>query len=98
MTANLGDGNDWKDQCVELRQNYGSRHVGTGLQTLIGGNHLRFLLIVLLSLKYTLIRLYRMWRQNGPKANTGALFLAVSVTEDLHQHHKTAENGYNRGR
>jgi hypothetical protein len=39
-----------------------------------------------------------MWRQDGPKAPTGALFLALSVTEDLHKHHKTAENGYNRGR
>jgi hypothetical protein len=41
MTANLGDGNDWTNQIVELRFNYGSRHLGTGLQTLIGGNHLR---------------------------------------------------------
>jgi hypothetical protein len=42
MTANLGDGNGWKDQIVELRQNYGSIRFGTGLQTLIGGNHLRY--------------------------------------------------------
>jgi hypothetical protein len=42
MTANLGDGDDWKNQKFELRENYGSRHMGTGVQTLIGGNHLRF--------------------------------------------------------
>jgi hypothetical protein len=41
---------------------------------------------------------YRMWRQNGPKARTGALFLAVSMTEDLTKHHKTVHDGYNRGR
>jgi hypothetical protein len=40
----------------------------------------------------------RMWRQDGPQANTGALFLALSMTENLRQHHKTTEDGYNRGR
>jgi hypothetical protein len=39
-----------------------------------------------------------MWRQDGPKANTGALFLALSITKNLYYHHSTANDGYNRGR
>jgi hypothetical protein len=78
MTANLADGHDWKDQAVELRQDYGRRHVGTGLQTLIGGNHLRSVCISSLESSLSGAGVHRMWRQNGPKANTGALFLAYA--------------------
>jgi len=40
----------------------------------------------------------RLWRQNGPKANTGALFLAVSEEENVSNGHTIAKNGYNAGR
>ena len=41
QTANLGDGHGAKDQILELRQDYGNFLLGTGEETLIGGNHLR---------------------------------------------------------
>ena len=58
QAANLGDGNDWVNQTLELRQDYGNTGLGTCLESLAGGKHLR------------------LFRQNGPTANTGALFLA----------------------
>jgi len=41
---------------------------------------------------------FRVWRQNGTSANTGALFLAVSSELGLLQDHTIAADGYNRGR
>ncbi|KAJ4488405.1 hypothetical protein J3R30DRAFT_3435633 [Lentinula aciculospora] len=41
QSANLGDGNDWVNQTIELRQDYGNSDIGTCLETLIGGNHFR---------------------------------------------------------
>ncbi|KAI0686361.1 hypothetical protein BC835DRAFT_1408606 [Cytidiella melzeri] len=41
QSANLGDGHGWVNQTVELRQDYGSPDLGTCLESLIGGNHLR---------------------------------------------------------
>lgn len=41
QSANLGDGNGWVNQTIELRQDYGSSELGTCLETLIGGNHFR---------------------------------------------------------
>ncbi|KDQ53437.1 hypothetical protein JAAARDRAFT_39468 [Jaapia argillacea MUCL 33604] len=78
--ANLGDGNGWKGETLEMRQDYGNAHVGSLLETFIGGNH------------------FRAWFQNGPDANTGAIFLAVSEEEDLKQHHTIIPDGYNVGR
>jgi len=40
----------------------------------------------------------RMWRQNGPKAPTNALFLAVSEEKNVHEGHTIAKNGYDGGR
>ncbi|KAI0289482.1 hypothetical protein BC826DRAFT_957107 [Russula brevipes] len=40
----------------------------------------------------------RMWRQNGPTANTSALFLAVSEEEGLLDRHTISKDGYNAGR
>jgi hypothetical protein len=40
----------------------------------------------------------RWWRQNGPKAHTNALFLAVSEERNVHEGHTIAKNGYNAGR
>ncbi|KAF8920019.1 hypothetical protein CPB85DRAFT_1373235 [Mucidula mucida] len=42
--------------------------------------------------------LFRVFRQNGPSANSGALFLAVSLEEDLDQNHSISPDGYNGGR
>jgi len=41
---------------------------------------------------------FRYWHQNGPSANTGALFLAVSKEEDLEENHTIAPDGYDVGR
>jgi len=40
----------------------------------------------------------RLFRQNGPGANSGALFLAVSQEENVSDGHNIAPNGYNLGR
>jgi len=58
QTANLGDGNGPLPEIKVIRQNFNAPILGTGIESLIGGNHFRY------------------WRQNGPQANTGALFLA----------------------
>ncbi|KAH7922366.1 hypothetical protein BV22DRAFT_1106659 [Leucogyrophana mollusca] len=41
QSANLGDGNGWVNQTIELRQDYGDAPVGTCLESLIGGDHFR---------------------------------------------------------
>jgi len=41
QSANLGDGNGFVNQTVELRQDFGNPDLGTCLESLDGGNHLR---------------------------------------------------------
>ncbi|KAJ3762498.1 hypothetical protein F5878DRAFT_666702 [Lentinula raphanica] len=41
QSANLGDGNGWVNQTIELREDYGDADLGTCLESLIGGNHFR---------------------------------------------------------
>ncbi|KAG0703230.1 hypothetical protein DFH29DRAFT_917759 [Suillus ampliporus] len=41
MPANLGDGNGWVNQTIELRQDYGDEGIGTCFESLIGGDHFR---------------------------------------------------------
>ncbi|KAF7321099.1 hypothetical protein HMN09_00197600 [Mycena chlorophos] len=41
---------------------------------------------------------FRVFRQNGTEANSGALFLAVSQEEDVEEGHTIIQNGYNVGR
>jgi len=41
---------------------------------------------------------FRVFRQDGDQANTGALFLAVSSELDVRQHHNIITDGYNIGR
>ena len=41
QSANLGDGNGWVNQTIELREDYGSASIGTCLESAIGGNHFR---------------------------------------------------------
>ncbi|KAJ4496167.1 hypothetical protein C8J55DRAFT_545450 [Lentinula edodes] len=80
QSANLGDGNGFVNQTVELRQDYGDSVLGTCLESLIGGNHLR------------------LYIQNGPEADSGALFLAVSKEEDASDNHDIVPDGYDIGR
>ncbi|EJD03385.1 uncharacterized protein FOMMEDRAFT_146952 [Fomitiporia mediterranea MF3/22] len=80
QSANLGDGNGSVNQTIELRMDFGNSEVGTCLESLTGGNHLR------------------MFRQNGPAANSGALFLAVSQEENVFEHHTISPDGYDKGR
>ncbi|KAJ6557185.1 hypothetical protein B0H10DRAFT_2120998 [Mycena sp. CBHHK59/15] len=80
QSANLGDGNGFVNQTMELRQDYGDPVLGTCLESLIGGNHLR------------------MYRQNGPTADSGALFLAVSKEESVSESHTIVPDGYDIGR
>jgi len=80
QSANLGDGNGWVNQTIEIRQDYGDSLVGTCIESLIGGNH------------------FRVYRQNGPQADSGALFLAVSSEEPVTENHNIIPNGYDIGR
>lgn len=80
QSANLGDGNDFVNQTIELRQDFGNVNFGTCLESVFGGNH------------------FRVFRQNGPLANTGALFLAVSQEEDEEENHTIVPDGYDIGR
>ncbi|KAJ7238180.1 hypothetical protein C8J57DRAFT_1374048 [Mycena rebaudengoi] len=41
---------------------------------------------------------FRIYRQNGPQADSGALFLAASKEKGLAEEHTIAPNGYNIGR
>ncbi|KAI0727971.1 hypothetical protein C8Q72DRAFT_795536 [Fomitopsis betulina] len=41
---------------------------------------------------------FRVFRQNGPTADSGALFLAASVEEPSTEHHTISPDGYNLGR
>ncbi|KAI0288279.1 hypothetical protein BC826DRAFT_916029 [Russula brevipes] len=41
QAANLGDGNGWRNQTIELRNDYGNPDIGTCWESLVGGNHLR---------------------------------------------------------
>lgn len=41
---------------------------------------------------------FRIWRQNGPQSNSGALFLAGSAEETAAQNHDIIPNGYDIGR
>ncbi|CAK5271506.1 unnamed protein product [Mycena citricolor] len=80
QSANLGDGNGWVNQTMELRYDFGNDDIGTCLESLVGGNH------------------FRMFRQNGTAAASGALFLAVSQEEDVTEGHTIIPDGYNLGR
>jgi hypothetical protein len=80
MSANLGDGNGWVNQTIELRQDYGNAGGGTCFESLVGGNH------------------FRIYRQNGTAADSGALFLAVSREEPVSDHHAIVPDEYNIGR
>lgn len=75
--ANLGDGHGDVDEREVLREHYSIPIFGTCLESLIGGNHLRLLSSRTVSSTHPLTStVYRTFRQDGPDANSGALFLA----------------------
>lgn len=110
QSANLGDGNGFVNQTVkhtstlestltislqiELRQDYSNAGIGTCLESLIGGNHFRWVDYTwwLQNRNKTEIFVLSVFRQNGPAANTGALFLAwaysvsVRITRASYDH------------
>ena len=73
--ANLGDGNGWVDQTIELRQDYGSSGIGTCLclENLIGGNRFTSRAVTVAE---GLTGWHSVFRQNGTLADSGALFQA----------------------
>lgn len=82
--ANLGDGNGWVPQLFEYRSLLfpGSPGVWVG------------------SCWESLAggNHFRVWKQNGTEANTGAWFLAVSKEESVAEQHTIIPNGYDVGR
>ncbi|TFY59117.1 hypothetical protein EVG20_g7905 [Dentipellis fragilis] len=101
QSANLGDGHGAVNQTIELRQDYGDADEGTCLESLIGGNHFRYATHhTIRSPVFTATGdlLPRVFRQNGPSANSGALFLAVSQEENVSEGHTISADGYNVGR
>ena len=45
FTASLGDGNTPQPQIAELRESFGNAMFGSCIEQLLGGNHLRYLLL-----------------------------------------------------
>lgn len=45
QSANLGDGNGYVNETIELREDFGHRGIGTCLESLVGGNHLRYVYV-----------------------------------------------------
>ncbi|WFD04087.1 hypothetical protein MOBT1_002789 [Malassezia obtusa] len=82
--ANLGDGNGWVPQLFEYRSLIypGSPGAWVGACWESLAGGNHF----------------RVWRQNGTAANTGAWFLAVSKEESAAEHHTIVPNGYDVGR
>lgn len=60
---------------MELRQDFGDAALGTCLESLIGGNHLRSAIQLVKRRQYA-EQNSRVFRQNGTNADSGALFLA----------------------
>ncbi|KAJ7445803.1 hypothetical protein B0H11DRAFT_1930470 [Mycena galericulata] len=91
QAANLGDGNGWVNQTQMEREDYGSYAIGTCLV---------FPDSLLNERKETLIggNHYRVFRQNGSLANSGALFMAASREQPIVDSHDIVPNGYNIGR
>ncbi|KIK69788.1 hypothetical protein GYMLUDRAFT_212647 [Collybiopsis luxurians FD-317 M1] len=82
--ANLGDGNERRDEQILARQYYfmgpAGPIFGTCWESLAGGNH------------------FRAWKQNGTQADSGAWFLGVSKEQHAKKNHMIVPNGYNIGR
>lgn len=41
QSANLGDGNGYVNQTIEMREDYGNPSTGTCWESVVGGNHFR---------------------------------------------------------
>ncbi|MCO5585309.1 hypothetical protein L7F22_039242 [Adiantum nelumboides] len=82
--ANLGDGQGWLTEMFEFRQTESWGAPGRWIGAC-----------------WETFRggnHFRVWKQNGTHADTGAWFLAVSLEKDLRHHHTIDDDGYNRGR
>ncbi|KAF5364404.1 hypothetical protein D9757_011913 [Collybiopsis confluens] len=90
QSANLGDGNGWVNQTIELRQDYGNSEIGTCLETLIGGNHFR--VFVQNGTAAQSGALFLAW---VPQWLDYYLYLKK---EDLEEGHTIIPDGYNIGR
>ncbi|KAK0540427.1 hypothetical protein OC835_000683 [Tilletia horrida] len=82
--ANLGDGDGWKEEAFEYRQ------------TQMPGAPGRWIGSCWESLYGG--NHFRVWKQNGTAANTGAWFLAISKEKNLRYRHTIDTDGYNIGR
>jgi len=82
--ANLGDGQGYKPQLYEYRSIFSPRSPGAWIGACWES---------LAGGNH-----FRVWRQNGSLANTGAWFLAVSKEEDVTKSHTISTNGYDVGR
>ncbi|KAL9938834.1 hypothetical protein V8E36_002553 [Tilletia maclaganii] len=82
--ANLGDGDGWKEEAFEYRQTH------------LPGAPGRWIGSCWESLYGG--NHFRVWKQNGTLANTGAWFLAISKEKNLRFHHTIDADGYNIGR
>ncbi|KAE8215742.1 hypothetical protein CF327_g1031 [Tilletia walkeri] len=82
--ANLGDGDGWKQEFFEYRQTH------------LPGAPGRWIGSCWESLYGG--NHFRVWKQNGSFANTGAWFLAISKEKNLRMHHTIDTDGYNIGR
>ncbi|KAJ7858687.1 hypothetical protein B0H14DRAFT_2577661 [Mycena olivaceomarginata] len=87
QSANLGDGNGWVNQTVCLHYN-----LSIELRQDFGDDDIGTCLESLVGGNH-----FRVFRQNGTLANSGALFLAVSQEEDVWDGHTIIPDGYNAG-
>ncbi|KAF7297338.1 hypothetical protein MIND_00967200 [Mycena indigotica] len=101
QSANLGDGNGWVNQTIELRWDFGSADIGTCLESLVGGNHFRRGSTWLGSSEQSISR--RPCR--GPSLTIGEyasnLYVSlgrVSQEEDVFDGHTIVVDGYTKGR
>ena len=100
QAANLGDGNGSINQTGLFRYDFGNTGTGTCIESLDGGNHMRYYGLVLTPLyEEAESRLCdRFWRQNGSSENTGAYFIAASIELNSTLGHDIEPNGYDLGR
>ena len=68
------------NQTVELREDFRDPILGTCEESITGGNHFRYAANPYLA-SVTSHMSHSVFQQNGPNANSGAMFLAVSQEE-----------------
>ncbi|KAJ7364862.1 hypothetical protein DFH08DRAFT_840162 [Mycena albidolilacea] len=85
QTADLGDGNGYKNETAVLRWDYGDPSLGTCQETIQGGNHFRY---------------WVQSGTSGAATGgaSGAYFLATSYEKPIALGHDIIVDGYNQGR